>query len=251
MRWIVLLGLVACTGDDTDVDTSTDTGVDTDDDSETDVDTDTEADTGVAVPLEGVGTITGDCGPLDGDDLLGTEALAFYTEIDLPSAFQDSALTDGGQYILDAGNLNQSSLYSEIFAFEMLARCELAELLQTETEVVYDNPQGKKTDLVVDIEGVRVGVSVVRAVGFPRDDPYTEAQALNILEDKLADVPIAADNASDASEWDRSILAVVAYSPDHVTSIAAALPNVSPSVRGDTILYVTATNGTDGFIYGD
>ena len=39
-------------------------------------------------------------------------------------------------------------MYSEVFAYEWLARCEQATLLKTETEIVYD-VVGKKADILV------------------------------------------------------------------------------------------------------
>ena len=70
------------------------------------------------------------------------------------------------------------------FFYEVLHRCEGADLLKTEMEVTYTDPSGKLTDLLVDIDGAKIGVSVTRAVGWPRDDPYTVESAQNILEQK-------------------------------------------------------------------
>ena len=74
---------------------------------------------------------------------------------------------------------------SEAFAYEQLARCELAELLHTETEIVYDTP-GKITDLEVTIDAHKIGVSVVRAMTFPFGDPYTVDAATEIMAWPLA-----------------------------------------------------------------
>ena len=49
---------------------------------------------------------------------------------------------------------------SETFAMEVLARCDGAELIKTETEIGYDPPSSKKTDLLVSFDDVRIGVSV-------------------------------------------------------------------------------------------
>ena len=118
----------------------------------------------------GFGTIAGPCGvvapqlPSASPSLHGN-AFDFgtnpYDESDLP------LLTAGTQEIYSAGNRGGSTLVSEMFAFETLARCEGASLLKTESEIVYDNPSGKKTDLLVQIGTSKVGVSVVRATSFP------------------------------------------------------------------------------------
>lgn len=242
MRWLALLPLAfACNPADTDPDA----------DSDTELGSDTDTDTSAFEPLSGFGTLSGACGPLDEADLEADEPVHFTTALDLPGEPQATELSAGGQEILTEGNLNSGSLYSEIFAYEVLYRCEEATLLLTEGEVTYDNPNGKKTDLVVLIEGVRVGVSVTRAVGWPRDAEWTVAQAVDLLEDKLADVPLAADNASDSDAWARSALHVIAYSPDHALAVENGLAELDSATRGDTIVFVTATNGDDGFIYGD
>jgi hypothetical protein len=69
----------------------------------------------------------------------------------------------GAQEILAEGTAGGSSGYSEAFAFEVLHRCEGAELIKSETEIVYDTP-GALTDILVRIDGMPVGVSVTRVV---------------------------------------------------------------------------------------
>ena len=69
-------------------------------------------------------------------------------------------------------------------------------LLKTETEIVYTDISGKKTDLLVTIGGIKWGVSVTRAVGFPRDDPYTVERAGQLLEQKLSGVIASTANVT-------------------------------------------------------
>jgi hypothetical protein len=222
------------------------------DDSDTAVDTDTDdPDTDLPEPLDGFGALSGDCGLLDAADFTDPGPQILQSAIDLPDGFDDDLLSAGGQVMVDEGNLNASSLYSEVFAYEVLYRCDRAELLLTEGEVTYTDPSGKKTDLVVEIDDTRVGVSVVRAVGFPRDDPYTVEDAAAILEDKLSDILLSSANVAPAEAWEKQILHVIAYGPEHATSIGAAWEDLDDAVRADTIVVVTTTNGTDGFIYGD
>ena len=82
-------------------------------------------------PLDGFGEISGACGILDlmmrqqAAPLLIENAIDFsddpYDESDL------AELTDGGREIISDGNAGGSSLFSEVFAYEVLARCEGAE----------------------------------------------------------------------------------------------------------------------------
>ena len=241
MRALLLIALLsACTGDTTDTDTEAD--------SDTEVDTEIDTD---AAPLDGFGELSGDCGPLNEADILSDGPSLFQGAIDLPTGFDDALLSDGGQDMVDGGNLNQSSLYSEVFSYEVLYRCEGAALLLTEGEVTYDNPDGKKTDLVVDVDGYRVGVSVVRAVGWPRTDPWGVEIAQPLIERKLSDILLSSDNVADSDAWEKQILHVIAYSPEHANSVATAWTSIDDATRADTILWITATNGEDGFIYGD
>ncbi len=248
MRFVCLaLLLTACPADDTNSDTDPDTG----DDSDTEVDSGTDSDTEPFTPADGFGVITGDCGPLDSTEISSASPFIFQSAIDLPAGFDDNLLSDGGLEMVDAGNLNQGSLYSEVFSYEVLYRCDDAELLLTEGEVTYTDPSGKKTDLVIDVDGHRVGMSVVRAVTWPRDTEMTVERAEELLDDKLSDILISSANVSDDDAWDKQILHVIAYSPNHANAVVTAHGNLSDEVRADTIVWVTATNGVDGFIYGD
>ncbi len=248
MRLVCLaLLLTACPADDTGSDTSLDTDSEIDTGSDTELDSDTE----LFEPADGFGVISGDCGPLDATEIVSDSPFVFQSAIDLPAGFDDNLLSDGGLEMVDAGNLNPGSLYSEVFSYEVLYRCEDAALLLTEGEVTYTDPSGKKTDLVIDVDGYRLGMSVVRAVTWPRDTEMTVERAEELLDDKLGDILISSANVSDDDAWDKQILHVIAYSPNHANAVVTAHGNLSAAVRADTILWVTATNGTDGFIYGD
>ena len=76
-------------------------------------------------------------------------------------------LTAGGQHMAATPNAGGSSGLSEIFAYEELARCELATFLKSETEIIYDPVTSKKTDLEIMLDGHKIGVSVTRAFKGP------------------------------------------------------------------------------------
>ncbi|MBK8256929.1 MAG: hypothetical protein IPK82_30180 [Polyangiaceae bacterium] len=157
-------------------------------------------------------------------------------------------LTAGGQAMYAAGNLNASSLYSEIFAYEALYRCNDAGFLKGEADIVY-TINGKKTDLLVSIDGIKVGVSVVRAMSFPKGAPYPVSQALTVLDGKLADILLSTANVAPEDAWEKQILAVVAQTPDHALAIEQAWTMVNATNKADTIVVVTVTEGDDDFIY--
>ena len=184
------------------------------------------------------------------DELTAADPASFEGSIDLgASGFDQDALTAGGLEMYEDGNLGGNSLYSEILSYEVLARCELAELVKTETEILYEDVGGKKTDYLALIDGLPIGVSVTRAFGFPPDAPYTVEQAADLLEDKLADVQLSSANVSAADAWGKQILHVIAYAEEHAGAVAAALEAIDPPVRGDTIVFVSVTDGTDDWVY--
>lgn len=202
-------------------------------------------------PLPGFGAISGLCGELD-DELTSAQPYVFDNAIEFDMGYTMANLGDlspGAQTIVTQGTAGGSSEFSEAFAFEVLHRCEGAELIKTETFVMYDPPSSKKTDILVEIDGLRIGVSVARAVGFPRDDPYTVERSLELLTDKMSDILISSANVVAEDAWTKQILHVIAYGPMHAQSILTAETMVAPEVRADTILWVTVTDGDDAFIY--
>lgn len=217
-------------------------------------DVDDEDTVPVLVPLPGFGIISGTCGVLD-DELFESTPSFFVNTLDFEMNGYDptelSELTPGGQEIIADGNAGGSSVMSEVFSYEVLARCELAELIKTENEIVYIPAQSRKTDLLVRIDGEPIGVSVTRAVGWPRDDPYTVQQARTLLEDKLSDILISSANVSPADAWRKQILHVIAYAPMHADSLEAAFELIDPAIKADTIVWVTVSEGDDLFIYNE
>ncbi|MBJ95985.1 MAG: hypothetical protein CMP23_16095 [Rickettsiales bacterium] len=203
------------------------------------------------LPLGGLGSLTGDCDVLDGDWLDSSSKPALYRNVlDFAELeFDRNLLSEDAQQILDAGNLGGSSLHSEVFAFEVLYRCERAELLKTEGDIDYSDPAGKKTDLLVRIDDISLGLSVTRAFAWPPDEPFTTEQAHELLEDKLNDVLLSTANVSTEDAWERQILSVIAYAPGHSESVANAWLELSPELRANTVIMVTTTEGNDGYIY--
>lgn len=199
---------------------------------------------------DGLGVIEGRCGLIDAMELGSPSAFTFEGSIDFRElGFDYDQLTPQGQQVFDAGNLGGSSLHSEVISFEVLARCEGASLLATEGEIVYLDDMGIKTDLLVEIDGLSVGVSVTRAIGFPFEDPFTVMQAETLLVDKLGDILVSTANVAPRDAWVKQILHVIAYADMHAESIFAAYATLPPEITADTLLVVTVTHGDDAFIY--
>lgn len=202
------------------------------------------------VPLPGFGMISGACGVVDAMQIQSPDPIVYRDTIDFAmDAYDRSKLSPGGQVIYDLGNLGGSSLESEIISYEVLYRCELAQLLKTEGEIVYTDPMGKKTDLLVDIDTFKIGVSVTRAYVYPTTTTYTEQMAYDLLDKKLSDILVSSANVSAEDKWPKQILHVLAYTSTHADTVEAAYATLSPAVRADTILWLTVTEGNDEFIY--
>lgn len=251
------LALVGCEGGDPAVRRDAATDPDSDAapaaaDAAADADLGPDADGGL--PLPGFGAITGMCGVLGEPELTGATPLWFDGDIAFAEPYDDpedrDQLTPGGVEIILDGNAGGSSLYSEVFAFEILHRCELATLLKTETEILYD-VEGKKADLLVEIDGHEIGVSVTRAVTFPFGSPYTLEAATALIDRKLDDILLARAAANEADRWEKSMLATLAYDLQHAEVFMDAWNGLDAETRADSIVIVFVTSGEDLFVYTD
>ncbi len=196
------------------------------------------------------GSLSGDCGVLDSLEIASGLSRLFRNLIDFgDSPFDEDLLGEGAQEVISDGNLGGNSLHSEAISFEVLERCESAVLLKTEAEIDYVDSAGKKTDLLVEVAGEKLGVSVTRAFHFPPGEPYTEAEATALLEDKLADVLLSSANVAMSDAWSRAVLHVIAYDGSHGDTIEVAFDGLASTVIEDTLLVLTVTDGEDQYLY--
>ena len=206
-----------------------------------------------AVPLAGFGTIGGECGVITTTDLTATAPRLVQSTLDFGTTAYSTAhlgeLSAGGQQMIANGNLGGSSLFSEVFAYEVLYRCELATLLKTEGEIDYSDTGGTKTDFLVSMDGLKIGVSVVRAYVYPGTTPMDVTQATTELTHKLSDIALSSANVLPDDAWEKQILAVIAYGPGDAVSAATAWSGLDASVKGDTIVVVVETDGADLPLY--
>lgn len=213
------------------------------------------ADAAGGVPLPGFGDITGMCGVVGDPELDATTPAWFGGELTFARRYVDpddrGELTPGGLEVLLDGNAGGSSVYSEVFAFEWLARCELATLIKSETEIVYDDPTSKKADLLVELDGRKVGVSVTRAVTYPFGQPYTLDAATALIERKLDDIQLATEAVSAGDAWSKQMLSILAYDLQHAETAMTAWSMLDAATRDDTIVIVSITSGDDLFVYTD
>ena len=213
-------------------------------------DTDSETPPVVSEPF---GAMSGECGEIDPAELQNPLPFLFTNHIDFADDPYDDAdfglLTPGGQEVILDGNAGGSSILSEAFSFEVLYWCEGAELLKTEMEIEYKDPQGKISDLLVLVDGLKVGVSVTRAVSWPNDAPYPATQAEELLKKKLSGIQASTANVAAQDDWVKQILHVLAWSDGHAAVLKQVWDGLDPALKGDTILLVTVTDGEDSFLY--
>jgi len=165
--------------------------------------------------------------------------------------WERAALSTGGQTLWDIPNAGGSSIESEIMSFEILHYCEGATLLKTETQIQYAPPDDSGantiTDLEVEIQGKKVGVSVTRGY-VPSPMPFGVTEAKALLEKKLIGVNRSSMRVLAQDKWVKQILHVFVASQSAHDAVAQAWPQIDPMIRADTIVLLTKTTG-GGFIY--
>jgi hypothetical protein len=129
-------------------------------------------------------------------------------------------------------------------SMQLLIDCEGGSVLKTETEVSYD-VEGKKTDYIASVGGLKAGVSVTRAYLGPVVDVYTLEDATNLLEKKLAGSQEALANVSSADQWDRSILHIWTLHADWAQTVATAWEALDVSLKQGTLVLLTVEEGGD------
>lgn len=159
-----------------------------------------------------------------------------------------SALSLGGQAIYDAPNAGGSSKESEVMSFEVLHVCEGAVLLKTETDIKYQPPDAGSnaiTDMLVSIDGKKVGVSVTRIY---TPGGMSDMQVKTTVEGKLADVKRSSERVLPEDKWVKQILHVFSPNKAATDALGRVWPTIPADTKADTITLVTETKG-GGFLY--
>ena len=204
---------------------------------------------------KGIGQLSGACQVLGQMEVLAPTPLFLTNTLDFGEMpFSDSdkdRLTPGGRVLLETENAGGSSELSEVFSFEVLARCEEATLLKTETMVDYDPKKpGPITDILVKVEGFNVGVSVVRAFIFMDDSgAFPEEEATRILVKKLDAILASSARVVGEDTWVKQILHIISADPQYVPVFEETWRGLPAETKADTIVLMTSTDGADLFLY--
>lgn len=196
-----------------------------------------------------LGTLEGKCGEVRAlltspSPALVTDHLVFVGG----EVYERAALSSGGQTMYDTPNAGGSSEQSEVVSYEILHYCEGASLLKTETQIGYDTSKpGGITDILVQIDGKKVGVSVTRSYK-PSNQTYTDAMVKDLLEKKLKGVNESSSRVLPADKWVKQVLHVFTANADATAAVERVYPTIASDLRADTIVLLTETKG-GGFIY--
>lgn len=203
--------------------------------------------------LTQLGDVSGACGLIDAAMIASDSPSTMENSITLgATGFTVDALSTNGLKIYDSNAAagGESQAAAEALSFEVLSTCDAAGLVKTGDEIAYDTA-GKKTDYSIKVDGLTVGVSVVRAFAFPDDTTFTAEFAAGLLEKKLNDILLSTSYVSQDDRWQKQILHVIARSAHTAATTIAAYPSLDPATHADTILVVTLTDGSDDAFYVD
>ena len=200
-----------------------------------------------------LGTLTGSCGQIRAEIGKATPSVFSNTLTFVTGEMFDRAfLSDGGDRILDTPNAGGSSIESEVMSFEILHYCEGAKLLKTEKEIVYGAPAeggpSTITDLLIEIDGKKVGVNPIRVYRPSNQLQPSEAEIKKSLEDKLNSIRGSSARVSPQDKWVKQVMHVYAVTQANADTVLRVLPTIEPAVRADTVVLVTRSAG-GGFLY--
>lgn len=206
---------------------------------------------GTTAPGDILGTLSGSCGAVktqltDTTSTFEQNLLSFGAG----ETYDKASLSSDGQRIFDTPNAGGSSTESEVMSFEVLRACEGAKLLKTETEVAYSDAMGGPptiTDLLVEIEGKKVGVSVTRAYR-PQDQPFSDEDVKALIQKKLEGINRSSERVTPDDKWVKQILHVFAANKAQADAVVRIVPTIHAAIRANTIVLLTQTTG-GGFVY--
>lgn len=151
-------------------------------------------------------------------------------------------LTDATKRILECPNAGGDSAYSEALSYEILYQGFQAELIATETEIMYFGPEAKKTDYLCKIDDTLVAVSVTRAMKYG-DDVYTMDDAVKLLKKKLKAVLKSNLDVIGPHCWKKQILHVWASNAEIAQMYQNAYTEyISDTLKANTLVLITVSN---------
>ena len=192
--------------------------------------------------------ISGDVA-LTAENLQSSDPSLLNISFNCDANFNNSLLCTDAQIVFNDCQIGGSGCNSRSLAMEVLYRLANAALFSTESQIGYIDAAGKKTDMIVSIENLKVGIDVTRAYHYPPENPYTQTEATSLLTNSLSDIQAESQNLTPEYECVKYILLVFAYNSDYATQISTAWESIDPLIKSNTIVLVVTTNGDDSFMY--
>lgn len=171
--------------------------------------------------------------------------MSFYCE----SGYNPNLLGSDAQTVYYDSNTGGSAIEARSLGMEILSRLANATLIDAETQIQYVDVGGIKTDMIISIENLNVGVDVTIAVHYPPNDPYSIQEATALLTAKLGDIILKGQNIVPDYNCTKYILMIFAYDSETAGLLSTAWESIDPAIRTNTIVLVVTTEGVDGFLY--
>lgn len=160
--------------------------------------------------------------------------------------YKSIELTKEALRMQNVPNAGGSSVESEVLSFEFFKKFFNATLLYTEMEVSYFPHGGSITDYVLTMFGIRIGVSVTRAMKKNFEE-FTIENAEFLLRKKLKGINQSSKNAM--VKWNKQILHIWTYDDNSVDILLIAWSEIESCLKSNTVLVVTvATKSKELFI---
>lgn len=154
---------------------------------------------------------------------------------------------------LTTANAGGKSVLSEMLSMQYFSQVLRAEAILLENEVEYWIDY-KMVDYVCTVNGVRVGVSVTRAMSYPNPDRFTYACARDLLNKKLYGLIVSRNSVAAQHTFFKSVLHVWCQTPRIAALVKRAYEEIDVSsygldIRGVVILLLTVC--PQNYIYTD
>ena len=191
------------------------------------------------------GTIAGDCGSVSAAVAESSPSILTTTfTFDEPASFDSASLEGRAKKRFDEPNAGGSSKCTEVMSMQLLTECEGATVSKLETDIIYD-VAGKIADYIVDVGGIKTGVSVTRAYKGPVIDVYTLEDATSLLEKKLAGISEAQQNVSADDAWEKSLIHIWTLHPEWAETVTQAWTALGADSKASTVVLITIEEGSD------
>ncbi|KAL3888243.1 hypothetical protein ACJMK2_000616 [Sinanodonta woodiana] len=153
------------------------------------------------------------------------------------------SLSSGARKMLSVVNAGGNSINSEAFSYEMLRRCFMARLYQTEMEVRYFPTGGSMMDYLCFMFGNKIAVSVTRAMKPHENYQYTNHDAKHLLKKKLKGILQSRRNIREKCQ--KMILHVWAEERSIADIVTQVYNSISNDLKSTTVVIVTMTQEFD------